>query len=655
MDIERLIQLVKEIPTDTTLEYVRGTDSGTFLNVSDSEARINAVTPKGEGQSWAPSYLNELASKIQENVPFNLSGILNNKGTYRPVLETIIAHTREFYKVKKDSATLLVWVPSKPKASLQIEEIGMDDIPPIKGQNSSNLSKDELSKKLKDGFRHYFSNYLRLSTGKCEDRKLDNYFQLYERFLETPLKQKFDNFNSIFEIDNSSDLNDLFKNAKSEIPDVSVLLLDKWPREKEQQTLYYEVWTMVRHYKVFLDLLHELSYISCTPSKSLKASKPIELNDTNRTWLQYITAIRTKPFVLLAGISGTGKSRIVRELAKACWSIDSKQRQAQKPSNYEIIQVKPNWHDSSELFGYVSRITGKPKYIPGKFIKFIAKAWENENVPHFLCLDEMNLAPVEQYFAEYLSVIETRKLNVDKIITDPLLSADDDSKDDPQGWYHTLVSDITTDENVREKFLKDGITIPQNLVVMGTVNMDETTFTFSRKVLDRAMTIEMNEVDLRGGLKKSEEENIILETTQVIGDAAEGSDIYDDNSTECDIVLNYLEDINSKLENTPFKIAYRARNEFLLYAINRLKLSDNEDTQSVLKAAMDEMTSMKILSRIEGDEQKVTKNLFTELSEVIKKHITGEDESAQGKSVSLIKIKEMKKKLENTGFTSFWS
>lgn len=61
----------------------------------------------------------------------------------------------------------------------------------------------------------------------------------------------------------------------------------------------------------------------------------------------YITAIKSKPFLLLAGISGTGKSRIVRELARACWEEGSDEYKAQKPKNFEMVQVKPNWHDSS--------------------------------------------------------------------------------------------------------------------------------------------------------------------------------------------------------------------------------------------------------------------------------------------------------------------
>ena len=93
----------------------------------------------------------------------------------------------------------------------------------------------------------------------------------------------------------------------------------------------------------------------------------------------YITAIKSKPFLLLAGISGTGKSRIVRELARACWNVDSEEYKAHKPKNFEMVQVKPNWHDSSELIGYVSRIDGV-RYVVGPFLKFMVKAIQDPSL-----------------------------------------------------------------------------------------------------------------------------------------------------------------------------------------------------------------------------------------------------------------------------------
>ena len=376
----------------------------------------------------------------------------------------------------------------------------------------------------------------------------------------------------------------------------------------------------------------------------------------------YITAIKSKPFLLLAGISGTGKSRIVRELARACWEEGSTEYEAQKPKNFEMVQVKPNWHDSSELIGYVSRVSGSPVFVAGDFLKFVAKAWENPEVPHFLCLDEMNLAPVEQYFAEYLSVVESRKADENGVITtDPIL------KKCEEQWYFDLTAQLTRDDEVRARFNKDGISIPQNLIVVGTVNMDETTFSFSRKVLDRAMTIEMNEVDLYGGLDDRHEKIGKLEAGNLIGTAVEGVDVYRENKEVCDTALNYLQAVNLELEGTPFKVAYRTRNEFLLYVVNNLPYNKDKEgneisQQEVIARALDEITSMKILSRIEGDSDKIG-NLLEELEKTVSEQLKGisgkeysekKNDGEKVYSVSLAKLKEMEGRLKS-GYTSFWS
>lgn len=386
--------------------------------------------------------------------------------------------------------------------------------------------------------------------------------------------------------------------------------------------------------------------------KLIKLQLPI---DAKAEFTPYLTALRTKPFMLLAGISGTGKSRIAREIAKACWPEGSKQRTAHMPENYCIVSVKPNWHDSTELIGYVSRINGKEKYVYGDFLPFVVKAWMNPSVPHILCLDEMNLAPVEQYFAEYLSAIESRESNNGVITTDPILkpvfSRDADGNAVVEQWYSDLIKSLLakcpneTIYALTKQFEDNGITIPQNLFVIGTVNMDETTFSFSRKVLDRAMTLEMNKVDLEGGLAKDSLIGPRYIGGEIIGDKAKGADAYEANKALCDKVIEYLKKINDALENTPFKIAYRTRNEFLLYAVNRLAI----DKKSEVWQTLDEMTSMKILSRIEGDEDRC-KACLAKIDEILAEFLCEHFEE----SVSHKKIKEMQGKFKS-GYTSYWT
>ena len=350
------------------------------------------------------------------------------------------------------------------------------------------------------------------------------------------------------------------------------------------------------------------------------------LENRKRTYKmdKYLAAIRTKPFILLAGISGTGKSRLVRQLARGCCPSGHElgknkagdADKAKRPGNFEMIPVRPNWHDSTELMGYVTRLTdgNKPKYVIKPFVKFLVKAAIYKDVPFFLCLDEMNLAPVEQYFAEYLSIVETRKKENGAIISDVLVNFDlpeidvvETVKELMKDWW-SLDADnnlqwATADAKaVYDKIVADkGIRIPENFIVMGTVNMDETTCSFSRKVLDRAMTFELNEVDMDEGLA---EDNSIrygsIPASSAFATDVEGCDFYAANKDTCEKIKTYLIAVNKVLDGTPFKFAYRSRNEIMLYCIERTKGGIVE-----LPQALDEATSMKILSRIEGDEQKL--------------------------------------------------
>ena len=508
--------------------------------------------------------------------------------------------------------------------------------------------------RIKKEFTYYLSNIARSS------RRTDKGFNLQPTAVQS--------FLAFLEVDRLFDYNPgIWQHIKSmydiispnEVENIADTLLNdedfiKHDKEKNQSwrsgsIIHYVCFIKARSY--FMDEKNE--EISRSPDQ--KTINKVPFGVQYSTYRPYITAIKSKPFLLLAGISGTGKSRIVRELARACWDEGTDEYKAQKPKNFQMVQVKPNWHDSSDLIGYVSRVSGKAEFVAGEFLKFIAKAWENTETPYFLCLDEMNLAPVEQYFAEYLSVIESRKSHEDgTVTTDPIVEKADEE------WYFNLTASLTSDEDIRKQFNEQGICIPQNLIVVGTVNMDETTFSFSRKVLDRAMTIEMNEVDLHGGLTERNEPIGKLDKAELIGYVVDGVDVYAANKEVCETVLTYLDAVNSVLEGTPFKVAYRTRNEFLLYVVNNLPYKKGENDEElpqgyVVARALDEITSMKVLSRIEGDDTKVSDKLLDSLTETIEeglKEVSGEENTV--KSISLAKLKEMKDKLVS-GYTSFWS
>lgn len=658
LTIGHLLDLIDELPKGSEFEYVKpGKNKAKLISVDRTNNRVEMSRVVIETGVETSSFLNEdnlqtIVDAVTENKPFSIDKIFNNGGNTRSVWESIIANTSEFYKCMVGRNKNLVWIPTKKKQIGVISEMSIADIP--ESGNDAGLS----SASVREEFSFFLSECVKSSRntnnifGTLGDTAVQSYLSMLDRrddgsielFDYNPLR--WSHIHDIYQIVNPKDVEKIF----------SELLGD--PAFIQRDKEHNQGWRPGA-LNLYILFLRARKYFS----KKITNNRITILNTINDvSYRPYITAIKSKPFLLLAGISGTGKSRIVRELARACWVEGSEEYKAQKPKNFEMVQVKPNWHDSSELIGYVSRVSGSPVFVAGDFLKFVAKAWENLDVPCFLCLDEMNLAPVEQYFAEYLSVVESRKCQEDgTITTDPILEK---SKED---WYRVLTAELTEDEDIRTRFLNDGICIPQNLIVVGTVNMDETTFSFSRKVLDRAMTIEMNEVDLYGGLDSQYEKIGKLEAGNLIGTAVEGVDVYQDNKAVCDMALKYLEAVNTELEGTPFKVAYRTRNEFLLYVVNNLPYNKDQDGNEleqnfVIARALDEITSMKILSRIEGDETKIGKlldKLSTTIGEQLKvvsekEYSAKKDDGEKVYSVSLAKLEEMKNRLES-GYTSFWS
>ena len=384
----------------------------------------------------------------------------------------------------------------------------------------------------------------------------------------------------------------------------------------------------------------------------------------------YLIALRTKPFMLLAGISGTGKSRIVRKLAQATttqkYDKDEDRWKDNRPENFELIQVKPNWHNSMDVVGFYSNISGKYEFTP--FVEFIVKAWQHKDTPYFLCLDEMNLAPVEEYFAEFLSAIESRSTDEKgDYITDPIIKPFKNfGEKEGKSMLIQLLGDADPiDKNpIAIHFYEKGLTLPPNLMVMGTVNMDETTFSFSRKVLDRAMSVEMNEVDYDKFLSgESEQFPLLTDKNELLVNrpqrAAEVTE-----EIESDKVIAYLKDVNTLMEGTPFKLGYRAANEAMLYVAACKKFAGSD---YALTNALDEFTLMKILSRIEGDDCRLGiadddpriatlgieaseqhTSLLTCLKAIVYKHIGASSETEK-------KIDQMCNTLEREHFVSYWA
>lgn len=464
-------------------------------------------------------------------------------------------------------------------------------------------------------------------------------------------------------------------------------------------------------FEAFINIFDSRPYINSTNDINSTQIKELVPPSDNSDMSGYLTAIRTKPFLLLAGISGTGKSRIVRELAfKSCPEY-LQDKDGTTPGNYCMIEVKPNWHDSTELLGYYSRL-GNAGYQFKKFVKFLVKAKMFPKVPFFVCLDEMNLAPVEHYFAEMLSIMETRKhpkkedsdeVNKEVIKTGTIVDAQyfrelskiNNTRDSQGLPYSRNLTDRDVymklfnieheshiDEEVgkRTDLTTEGLTLPDNVIIIGTVNMDDTTHQFSRKVIDRAMTIEMNGGKLSnmfGGSKdleylpKEEQEKWQNSFRQRYVNADEVLDAHPDEKK--DIIEKLpakLENINKALKGTPFEVSYRVLNELTIMVgvliDSKKSLGEKVDIDEVINQALDRILLMKILPRIEGDSDmfnlkdavnindKTCHNRLEWLYELAPDIKHKEQEGDDHQQTAREKIKEMMDRLKNQDFTRFW-
>lgn len=334
-------------------------------------------------------------------------------------------------------------------------------------------------------------------------------------------------------------------------------------------------------------------------------SKGFNYSDANIKNL-YLS-LRSKPFVIISGISGTGKTKIVQLFAE---SIGATEQNGQ----FMLIPVRPDWSDGSELLGYTDIANN---FKEGPLTKLLIHAKDHPERPHFLLLDEMNLARVEYYFSDILSVMESRALTAD-------------------GYTSSKLGETATG---------DSLWFPGNLYIIGTVNMDETTHPFSKKVLDRANTLQFNDIDLLNFDFLKESSNEEIEPVQLDNASLEAgyiqiSHIYPQHEQLIEEVSKQLEEINAILKSIHAQVGYRVRDEICFY------LAHNEDAEMLLRKneALDFCYMQKILPRIAGSGERVEK-VLTNLAQLLTKDAF---------PLCAAKIKEMQGRLGYDEFTAFW-
>jgi hypothetical protein len=180
----------------------------------------------------------------------------------------------------------------------------------------------------------------------------------------------------------------------------------------------------------------------------------------------YHVALQTRPFVILPGISGTGKTRLTRLYADAVYTIAP----GRANPYYLIVAVQPDWHSARDLLGYYNALTGL--FHPTPFLRFLLEATADPQQPYFVCLDELNLARPEYYLAPLLSAMETLEGTID------------------------LGTPGAETPLAGGGMVRNPLRLPINLRLIGTVNVDESTFALSDKLLDRSNVIELTDIDL---------------------------------------------------------------------------------------------------------------------------------------------------------------
>jgi 5-methylcytosine-specific restriction protein B len=289
---------------------------------------------------------------------------------------------------------------------------------------------------------------------------------------------------------------------------------------------------------------------------------------------RFIASLCTKPFVICSGLSGSGKTKLAQAFAQ--W-ICYKEEEGETNEQYCIVPVGADWTNREPLLGYPNALQDT-KYVKPEngVLDLINRARLNVKKPYFLILDEMNLSHVERYFADFLSTMESGGAI-------PLHTIENEENDIPKQ-----------------------LNLPSNLFIIGTVNIDETTYMFSPKVLDRANTIEfrLTEKDLNDFIKS----NIPLDMKVLKGSGENMGESFvamatqktDKNleKAEADLIKFFKE-----LKKSGAEFGYRTASEIgrLMYMLELLGEKDDN--------LLDIAIMQKLLPKLHGSRNKLTKVL----------------------------------------------
>jgi len=346
---------------------------------------------------------------------------------------------------------------------------------------------------------------------------------------------------------------------------------------------------------------------------------------------RFVAAISTKPFVILTGLSGSGKTKLAQAFTQ--WISENK-------SQINLVPVGADWTNREPLLGYPNALEHGKYVLPESgVLQLILEAEKDPNKPYFLILDEMNLSHVERYFADFLSAIESKE----KIKLH--------SGEEGELWDG----------------VPSNIKIPKNLFVIGTVNIDETTYMFSPKVLDRANVIEfrVSQDELAHFLNNPSDVNLSLLEGKGAGMAEDFVNIATSTAEEFSKKKELSEELLkffNDLSEVGAEFGYRSAFEINRFASLAEQLSEDWEFEDIIDASI----AQKLLPKLHGSRRKLEKVLFKlgdlchpeiekGCEDLFKKHdeINEKVLSDAKYPISFEKIVRMHKGLIENGFTSF--
>ncbi len=298
-------------------------------------------------------------------------------------------------------------------------------------------------------------------------------------------------------------------------------------------------------------------------------------------------ALRAKPFLIITGLSGTGKTKVALALQELLCDEGAD----------AFISVRPDWIDARGLLGYHNLLTDE--FVTSELTRLLIHADQEleergaETSPHILILDEMNLARVEHYFSDYLSVLESRTPGNDGV---PI-----------RLHSNRLALQAAGDPELQ---VPSEIRLAPNVYIIGTVNIDETTHPFSRKVLDRANVVELFDVDLE---RKPVDEPVELapeDAARVRRHFTRGGSFVGADAPNYDSDwLKELVRVNKVLERDRLHFGYRVRNEILAF----VEQAGDEDLlgsgAAAANAAFDLQLLQKVLPKLAGSKERLARPL----------------------------------------------